>query len=230
MLFYDYISISMQVRFYRNGDSYFGGHQVAVTKKDFPSIESLLVYLGGKINTTLGVRYIFRVRDGKEIRDIADIQGEELYVVSSTKKYIKIDYMYIAKDKYWKNEGLVGGKMRREEKKLYIQRDRRSQSYPGSSQHERNGRYNSKPAMGRWSVTDGGHNRSGSNFNSQRQPTARVITIVSNTHRDSEGKVLLNIGTTQTYEDILKDVGQMVTLDKPPVVALYVAHEPYTKV
>lgn len=57
-----------------------------------------------------------------------------------------------------------------------------------------------------------------------------MLTIISNTHRNSQQKVFLNPDTSQTFEQMLADVGSMIRLQRPPVTALYMAHPPYRKV
>lgn len=58
----------------------------------------------------------------------------------------------------------------------------------------------------------------------------RLLTIISNSHRDSQQKVLLNPDTTQNFDEMLSDVGSMIKMQYPPVTALYMAQPPYRKV
>lgn len=58
----------------------------------------------------------------------------------------------------------------------------------------------------------------------------RVLTIISNTNRDSREKVILNPQTNQNFEEMLDDITTMIRLMKPPVTSLYTSKEPYKKV
>ncbi|ELT92583.1 hypothetical protein CAPTEDRAFT_49259, partial [Capitella teleta] len=80
------------VRFYRNGDPHFKGVTTAVSQKQYATFETLLVWLNEKINTSAGVKYIFQIPDGKEIREISDFIAGRSYVVSSVRKIKLVDY------------------------------------------------------------------------------------------------------------------------------------------
>ncbi|XP_041377206.1 echinoderm microtubule-associated protein-like 2 isoform X2 [Gigantopelta aegis] len=49
----------------------------------------------------------------------------------------------------------------------------------------------------------------------------RVFTIVSNMHRNSWEKVILNPDTKQNFEDIMADIADMIYIPEPPLRALY---------
>ncbi|XP_023932247.1 neuronal migration protein doublecortin-like, partial [Lingula anatina] len=57
----------------------------------------------------------------------------------------------------------------------------------------------------------------------------RILSIMSNTHRNSIEKVILNPKTNQTFEEMLEDITAMLKLLKPPVTSLYTAKEPFRK-
>ncbi|KAF6019070.1 hypothetical protein EB796_022625 [Bugula neritina] len=58
----------------------------------------------------------------------------------------------------------------------------------------------------------------------------RVLTIISNVDRSSREKVMLNPLTNQTFEEILHDIGNMVTIEEPPVTGLFTEKRPHKKV
>lgn len=58
----------------------------------------------------------------------------------------------------------------------------------------------------------------------------RILLIRSNTDRGSRQRVIFNPYTSQSYEDVLVDVRNMVDIRYPPVTALYTAHPPFVKV
>ena len=49
----------------------------------------------------------------------------------------------------------------------------------------------------------------------------RVFTIVSNMHRSSWEKVILNPDTRQNFEDIMADIADMIYIPEPPLRTLY---------
>jgi hypothetical protein len=58
----------------------------------------------------------------------------------------------------------------------------------------------------------------------------RALVIRSNTDRTSRQTVLLNPLTSQTFNDVLTDVTNMLRVRYPPVMALYTAKSPYQQV
>lgn len=73
-----------QIRFYRNGDRYFGGLKLAVSSERYKEFQSLLVELSQKLDLSTGaVRYIFNAEDSSLISDISQLQYGVSYVCSS---------------------------------------------------------------------------------------------------------------------------------------------------
>ena len=78
------------------------GLKTSVSNKAFLTFETLLVWLNEKIPTTAGVKYIFTLPEGNEIRDVSQFVGGRSYVVSSVRKIIHVPYGE-AKERFWRN-------------------------------------------------------------------------------------------------------------------------------
>lgn len=62
-------------------------------------------------------------------------------------------------------------------------------------------------------------------------PKARVLTIVKNSDRDTQEKVILNPNTNQSYEEILSDIGNMLNYPAHDrVTGLFTLRAPHRKV
>jgi len=66
------------------------------------TFETLLVWLNEKIPTTAGVKYIFTLPEGNEIREVNQFVGGRSYVVSSVRKIIHVTYGE-TKERFWRN-------------------------------------------------------------------------------------------------------------------------------
>ncbi|XP_074654603.1 77 kDa echinoderm microtubule-associated protein-like isoform X2 [Tubulanus polymorphus] len=188
------------VTFFRNGDPNYKGLTTSISQKIFMTFETLLMWLNEKISTTTGVRYVFGIPDGREIRDVSEFQGGRSYVVSSVKELnTKVVYGY-SRENFWQNKRPSASKFRRGEPQALL---RPSPVLP--PEHIR-----------------------GSHTPLTLKP--RIFTIISNTHRDSREKVILNPQTAQSFEDLLKDFTNMLKLEYPPVSRIYTARPPFKKV
>ena len=78
------------------------GLQTSVSNKAFLTFETLLVWLNEKIPTTAGVKYIFTLPEGNEIREVNQFVGGRSYVVSSVRKIMHVPYGE-AKERFWRN-------------------------------------------------------------------------------------------------------------------------------
>lgn len=108
-----------RVTFFRNGDTNFKGIGVSISQNDFRNFETLLVFLNGKIPTTAGVRYIFSLPDGKEIKSVTEFKSGRAYLASSVKKPVtNLAYGY-SREANWTTTRPSGGKVRKEEVHLF---------------------------------------------------------------------------------------------------------------
>ena len=195
------------INIYRNGDSHFPAKQVAVSHK---SLESLYVFLNDKYPVTGGVKFLLSVPDGKVIQNISDIEEGGSYAMSPTRSLKKnINYEGI-KSSQWNNRKPSGGLTRsfRKAELPLIQKDPPRDGTPGTL-----------------SLTS----TPNSSFRSSSKP--RVLIIVKNTDREIQEKVILNLQTSQSYEEILVDITNMLHFpDDDPVIGLYTLRPPHRMV
>lgn len=108
-----------RVSFFRNGDKDFKGVNVCINPKQFLNFEALLVYLNDRIETSSGVRYVFSLPDGKEIKSVTAFQQGRSYLVSSVKKPA-LDVPYgQSRENFWNNKKPSAGRVRKEELELF---------------------------------------------------------------------------------------------------------------
>ncbi|XP_070560903.1 echinoderm microtubule-associated protein-like 1 isoform X3 [Ptychodera flava] len=189
-----------RITFFRNGDRHYKGQTIPVNHRNFPSWETLLVYLGEKIKLPYGVRNVYTL-SGRLLGDISELEHGKGYVCASGNFVSGIPYGQSG-ERYWQNRKPTGG-IRRADKPLYQRQDP-----PGMLG------INVSPIPG------GSRASNESPTNSQRSKP-RVITVISNTHRDSKAKILLNAKTTQSFEEVLRDMTQALTMRTPPIRSLY---------
>uniref|UniRef100_A0A1I8IR24 Doublecortin domain-containing protein n=1 Tax=Macrostomum lignano TaxID=282301 RepID=A0A1I8IR24_9PLAT len=176
-------------------------------------MESLLVWLNEKIPTTAGVQHVFRLPDGRLMRDVGEFQPGCQYVVSSVQKLIRnVDYGGKGANPWRsKKTSAKAGKITRADIRLI----RDAKGFADENEAQSLGTASSKkgtPAL------------------AGRVTKTRVITVISNSHRSSREKVLVNPSTMQNFEDMLLDFTNLLVMSKPPVQTLYTARPPYKRV
>ncbi|PAA79114.1 hypothetical protein BOX15_Mlig014274g2 [Macrostomum lignano] len=201
------------VTFYRNGDPHYKGLSASISQRAFVSMESLLVWLNEKIPTTAGVQHVFRLPDGRLMRDVGEFQPGCQYVVSSVQKLIRnVDYGGKGANPWRsKKTSAKAGKITRADIRLI----RDAKGFADENEAQSLGTASSKkgtPAL------------------AGRVTKTRVITVISNSHRSSREKVLVNPSTMQNFEDMLLDFTNLLVMSKPPVQTLYTARPPYKRV
>ena len=84
-----------QIRFFRNGDRFFGGLNLAVSSERYKEFDCLLAELSQKLNLSSGaVRCIFNADDNSMITDISQLQYGVPYVCSSSNTFRQIEGGY----------------------------------------------------------------------------------------------------------------------------------------
>lgn len=211
------------VTFYRNGDKHFQGIQIPVNGKLFRTWESLLSVLNGKIPLPYGVRNVYTL-NGDEVQSVFDLVDGRAYVCASGQFNPRIPYGKVEfADKHWSNKRPSAGANRHTDRLLLTLAD--SERDGGGGGVKLNGRHAAASNL------VGDPNLKGS-LNSSTSILAidpsvsqfakpRVVTVISNTHRGSRAKILINPRTTQTFEQILKDVTQSIVMSNPPVKQLF---------
>lgn len=203
------------VTFYRNGDKHFKGITLPVSIRNYSTMDVLKHFLTGKVALSYGVRKIYSL-SGLEVQAIEDFVDGRAYVCSSGKfsdrtPYGRADHT----NSYWSTEKPMKG-VRGSDRNLIINESDPTnnvliEEFPTS----RFGKFARRLSVN--AVTQ----------NPSIEPQVaqwakpRVIQIVSNTHRASRAKILINPKTSQTFDDVLKDMSQAIMMHNPPVRKLF---------
>lgn len=215
------------ITFYRNGDPQFRGFTATVSPDSFSSLEQLLLWLSDKIETTAGCRFLFRLADGKRVKEIDELLPDQAYVVSSVRRLITDCAYGQNSQRFWYNRR----KADEHEQTSRVRLPPRVAEPVAISNEPRRRRSDpSRPSEQlRMSETYTlATNGSGGARLAPRQP--RVLTVISNTHRSSWRRVLINPASTQSFEDMVYSFSEMVLFSYPPCRSMYTSQPPFVKV
>ncbi len=90
------------VKFVRNGDKFFEGVKVNVSKRIVKSWDVLLSDLSTKINLPAGVRNVYTPENGHKLTRLSQLEHHRTYVCGSTEPFKRIDYSNL-KHPDWKS-------------------------------------------------------------------------------------------------------------------------------
>ncbi|XP_052863311.1 echinoderm microtubule-associated protein-like CG42247 [Anopheles cruzii] len=172
-----------RVLFYRNGDPFFPGVEFRFKPgRDICTLEALLDKISARMDLPRGARYIFSM-DGDRKYALDELEDGSSYVVSSFKVFKPASYG--KKNGVWyASPGNQGWGI----------------GAAGGATPARLGR---KP-----SVTEVDNMASGS-----LKPSAgRVIRIINSHDHSVQCRVLLNLRTSQPFEEVLEDLGQVLKM------------------
>ncbi|KAG9435715.1 echinoderm microtubule-associated protein-like isoform X1 [Apis mellifera carnica] len=179
-----------RVTFYKNGDPYFPGIEFRFKPgRDIGSLEALLDRLSLRMDLPRGARHIFSM-DGDRKLTLDELEDGASYVVSSYKTFKPASYG--KKSNTWYTSPTGGG---------------------GSRGGGAGGGWQSRPAavasLGRKaSITDEAPPPGGG-----KPSSGRVIRIVNNHDHTVQCRVLLNLRTSQPFEEVLEDLGQVLKMN-----------------
>ncbi|XP_037076914.1 echinoderm microtubule-associated protein-like CG42247 [Pollicipes pollicipes] len=180
-----------RVTFFKNGDPWFQGLQMRfVPGRDYASLEALCAKISDRMDLPNGARYVFAM-DGSRVRMIQFLLDGASYVCSSTRTFQKVPY------------GMQT-----------LERRTQPGSQEVTTRHYKPRRHRVKPlspVLRRGFKTGAGAGSGDTNGKTgRRSGDGRIIKIVSNTDHSVQSRVLLNLKTTQPFEDVLADLGQVV--------------------
>ncbi|XP_022648826.1 serine/threonine-protein kinase DCLK1-like isoform X2 [Varroa destructor] len=186
-----------KLKFYRNGDRFKGAVMYALSAEKTRCVDSLFADLTRLLTDSLslpfGVRFVFRLSDGKTIKCLDDFEEGDSYVVSSTDTFIPMDYASLSTPRHFQ---LAGVGEARNNPSLD-----RSLRYSGSHQ----------PAQNGLSVSNGC-----SRDRSVIRPRLVRVLRAGNKPRKFV-RLLLNKRTAHTIEQVLDDLSRMIQLDSGAV-------------
>lgn len=177
------------IRLYKNGDPWFGGvNYVFRPGKMLTSLDSLFRDVSPKLDLDMGVSYIFDL-DGNRLTSIDELEDGGEYVCSSTRRFVMENYG--GTGDAFMNAGLSRAPSRNNSRMLrHPVDDRKIKSSISDPDRDRDIGSQDKPGSG-----DG-----------------RIIEIINFDNKNNKERVLLNLKTSQSFEDVLVDLGQVLKL------------------
>ncbi|XP_011644179.1 echinoderm microtubule-associated protein-like CG42247 isoform X1 [Pogonomyrmex barbatus] len=183
-----------RVTFYKNGDPYFPGVEFRFKPgRDIGSLEALLDRLSLRMDLPRGARHIFSM-DGDRKINLDELEDGASYVVSSYKTFKPASYG--KKNNTWYTSPAGGG-------------GSRSGTGTGSGVGGWQNRPPAVPSLSRKaSITEEAPPPGGG-----KPSSGRVIRIVNNHDHTVQCRVLLNLRTSQPFEEVLEDLGQVLKMN-----------------
>ncbi|XP_018376328.1 PREDICTED: echinoderm microtubule-associated protein-like CG42247 isoform X2 [Trachymyrmex cornetzi] len=184
-----------RVTFYKNGDPYFPGVEFRFKPgRDIGSLEALLDRLSLRMDLPRGARHIFSM-DGDRKINLDELEDGASYVVSSYKTFKPASYG--KKNNTWYTSPAGGGGSR--------SGTTGTVSGVGGWQS----RPPAVPSLSRKaSITEEAPPPGGG-----KPSSGRVIRIVNNHDHTVQCRVLLNLRTSQPFEEVLEDLGQVLKMN-----------------
>ncbi|XP_015605282.1 echinoderm microtubule-associated protein-like CG42247 isoform X2 [Cephus cinctus] len=189
-----------RVTFYKNGDPYFPGVEFRFKPgRDIGSLEALLDRLSLRLDLPRGARHIFSM-DGDRKLSLDELEDGASYVVSSYKTFKPASYG--KKSNTWYASSSVGGPGRSGGGTGNV-------VGPGGSV---GGGWSRPPAVAslsrKASISEEAPPPGGG-----KPSSGRVIRIVNNLDHTVQCRVLLNLRTSQPFEEVLEDLGQVLKMN-----------------
>ncbi|XP_024886032.1 echinoderm microtubule-associated protein-like CG42247 isoform X1 [Temnothorax curvispinosus] len=184
-----------RVTFYKNGDPYFPGVEFRFKPgRDIGSLEALLDRLSLRMDLPRGARHIFSM-DGDRKIHLDELEDGASYVVSSYKTFKPASYG--KKNNTWYTTPAGGGG------------SRSGTTGTGSGVGGWQSRPPAVPSLSRKaSITEEAPPPGGG-----KPSSGRVIRIVNNHDHTVQCRVLLNLRTSQPFEEVLEDLGQVLKMN-----------------
>lgn len=178
-----------KVHFYQNGRPYATKLTVSIASKDFQCFEQLCQYLTEKSHLLNGVQFIFTL-NGKRVATLDELEHGQSYVISGSKAFMPYPYglLKVAAPRISRISNRY--RLVREEDLRLIR--------PLSS------KYNNVYA-----------NANQATCFLQNSLDTRVVTIVNNQNHNISSRVILNLKSPKSYDNLLRDLGQAVRMHVP---------------
>uniref|UniRef100_A0A8C3WDN8 Doublecortin domain containing 2C n=1 Tax=Catagonus wagneri TaxID=51154 RepID=A0A8C3WDN8_9CETA len=81
---------------YRNGDQFYAGRKVVLSRRRVATFEALLEQLTEQVPAPFGVRRLFTPTCGHPVRELDALQAGGRYVAAGRERFRKLDYIHIA--------------------------------------------------------------------------------------------------------------------------------------
>uniref|UniRef100_A0A2H8TVI9 Echinoderm microtubule-associated protein-like CG42247 n=1 Tax=Melanaphis sacchari TaxID=742174 RepID=A0A2H8TVI9_9HEMI len=174
-----------KVTFFKNGDLYFPGLELRFRPgRDIGNLEALLDKLSTRMDLPRGARYLFSM-DGIRVVSLDQLEDDQSYVVSSYKSFKNANY------------------------------GKKSGGWNSTTAPTTSSGWTRQSSMSRkQSVADANELTSAtSGLNITKSSTTRVIRIINNFDHTVQCRVLLNLRTTQPFEEVIEDLGHVLKMN-----------------
>ena len=179
-----------KVHFYQNGHPYAAKLTVSIAGKDFHTFDQLCQFLTDKSLLHNGVQYIFTT-NGRRVTTLNELEHDQTYVISGAKNFLPYPY------------GIVKAVAPRisniSNRYKFVREDDLRLLRPLSSKY--NNVYANVNQLGCMPL--------------QNNPDNRMITIVNNQNHNITSKVILNLKSPKSFDNLLRDLGQAVRMYLP---------------
>lgn len=215
------------VTFYMNGDPFKAQFRVTMMRnRDFPTFNRLLDHLTER--TKLPIKYVFDA-DGKRLAGVEEFEHSQIYICSTTPKFYQAQYgskALQAKSHFrTTNFADIRPFLRPiSSKNKYNNRSTGTNSYNSSDSSLENKSLNGiiKKSL----ISRNFENEEGSLSDSSRKSESRgakfmkgkVVTIINRKLPAKSSRVLLNLRSARTFEHVVKDLGESVSLPKARIL------------
>ena len=177
---------AIKIKLFKNGDPWFGGISYRfLPGKIVTSLDSLFRDVGPKLDIINGVSYMYDT-EGNRVTSIDEIKDGGEYVCSSSRRFVAANYG--ATGDSFMLDGLSGPSRSNSRMLKHHPEPRKITS--STSAPSTTGRDSDKPGSG-----DG-----------------RIIRIINYDNKDMSERVLLNLKTSQPFEEVLVDLGQVLKI------------------
>ncbi|KAH1003387.1 hypothetical protein HUJ05_011311 [Dendroctonus ponderosae] len=202
-----------RVIFYKNGDPYFPGVEFRFKPgRDIVNLESLLDKLSLRMDLPRGARYIFSM-DGDRKYRLDELEDGASYVVSSYKTFKVCGPLRLHPILARSPSPMWDIELDDQTPFAVVSVPRMAASYG-----KKNGLWNQPPGGQSWSkatsrkasMVEADVSAPGSG--SLKPSSGRVIRIVNNADHTVQCRVLLNLRTSQPFEEVLEDLGQVLKM------------------
>ena len=179
------------VKFYKNGDRFFRGHQVSITDRRYRSFDNLLSELTRVTKLPHGVRFVFSPQTGRRVHNLEELENGKSYVCASNGRLTKMDY---------------GGSS------IKLSDSNSSKDAAFSRKAKMNVRL--KPLNHVETNHKSTKNSSSITVSKALAIKPRLITVIRNGHKPRQVvKILLNRRTAQSFEQVLDDITSSVGVE-----------------
>lgn len=208
------------ITFYLNGDPFKAIFRVTIMKnRDFPTFNKLLDHLTDR--TKLPIKFVFDI-DGKRLTSVEELEHLAIYICSTTNKFYQAQYGSKSLKSNFRTSNFsdIRPFLRPlSSKNKYNNRSTGTNSYNSSETSLENKSFNGIIQKGlidknleNEESTLNDANKKSVNSRGAKFIKGKVVTIINRKLPSKSSRVLLNLRSARTFEHVVKDLGESVSL------------------